>query len=378
MAAVPTALIIGGGIGGLTVAGAFQKTGITTRVVESGRRSDRLGTGISLLGNALRALDQLGLADRCIEAGQGFDRVCNYDAAGHLLNDYRPPRSFRQDRPGAFGILRPVLSDILESEAVRAGAKIDYSTTVSRIRQVDGRPVLVELSTGETIEAPLVVAADGAYSSTRRMVFGDGFQPVYSGQGVWRYTAPRPETMDGLVFYRSAHGAVLGGIPLSRTACYYFILENARERPRFDEASFPSFFKERMAPFSAPELTAATALINTDSAINFRPLDALLMPSPWHQGRVVLLGDAAHSLTPQLTSGGGMAIEDAVVLAYEVARAPDVGTALRAYDARRIPRVKGIYETSLAICKIEQAGQQTSDLSMALLRKGHELLAGPF
>lgn len=378
MAAVSTALIIGGGIGGLTLAGAFQKAGIATRVIESGKRSDRLGTGISLLGNALRALEQLGLADRCIEAGHGFDKVCNYDAAGHLLNDYRPPRTFREDRPGAFGIMRPVLAEILENEAVRAGAKIDYSTTPIRIQQVDGRPALVELSTGETIETPLIVAADGAYSSTRRMAFGDAYQPIYSGQGVWRYTTPRAETMDGLVFYRSPHGAVLGGIPLSREACYYFILENARERPRFDEASFPILFKERMMPFSAPEVTAAAALIDADSAINFRPLDALLMPAPWYQGRVVLLGDAAHSLTPQLTSGGGMAIEDALVLAHEVSRTSDIGDALQAYDRRRIPRVRGIYETSLAICKIEQAGQQTSDRSMALLRKGHELLAEAF
>lgn len=378
MAAVRQALVIGGGIGGLTLAGALQKAGVATRVIESGKRSDRLGTGISLLGNALRALDQVGLADRCIAAGHGFDKVVNYDAAGHLLDEAPLPRTFRADRPGAFGIMRPVLGEILESEAVAGGAQIDYSTTVARIEQPDGRPALVELSTGETIEVPLVVAADGAYSSTRRMIFGEDFRPVYSGQGVWRYTAPRCEGMDGLVFYRTPEGTVLGGIPLSQTHCYYFILENNRQRPRFDEDAFPALFKERMKPFTAPEVAAASALIGEGSHINFRPLDALFMPAPWHKGRVVLLGDAAHSLTPQLTSGGGMAIEDAVVLAEEVGRATDLSDALHAYHTRRSARVRGIYETSLAICMNEQAGDPDSATSMALLHKGYQLLTAPF
>lgn len=378
MVAVRQALVIGGGIGGLTVAIALQKIGVATRVIERGERSDRLGTGIILLGNALRALDRIGLADRCIQSGYGFDKVCNYDASGNLLDEFQPPRTFREDRPGAFGIMRPVLGDILESEAVALGAKIDYLTTVANIEQRDGGPALVELSTGEMIEAPLVIAADGAFSSIRRMVFGEEFRPVYTGQGVWRYTAPRGPDMDGLFFYRTDKGFVVGGLPLSQTHCYYFTLENDLQRPRFEEEDFPALFKERMGVFTAPEVAAATALIGADSAINFRPIDALFMPSPWHKGRVVLMGDAAHSLTPQLTSGGGLAIEDGVVLAEEVGRATDLSSALEAFEARRSPRVKGVYETSLAICKNEQTGQRSSDASMALLAKGYRILAEPF
>lgn len=378
MTAVRQALVIGGGIGGLTLACALQKLGVATRVIERGEQSDRLGTGIILLGNALRGLDRVGLADRCIQAGYGFDKVSNFDASGTLRDEYSPPRTFRDDRPGAFGIMRPVLGDILEAEALAAGARIDYLTTVVGIEHRDNAPALVELSTGETIEAPLVVAADGAFSNMRSMIFGEEFRPVYSGQGVWRYTAPRSPNMDGLVFYRTAEGAILGGLPLSHTHCYYFFLENDLQRPRFDEDDFPALFRKRMAPFTAPEVMEAVALIGKGSPINFRPIDVLFMPSPWHKGRVVLLGDAAHAVSPQLTSGGGMAIEDAVVLAEEIERSDEVQDALIGYEARRTARVRGVYDTSLAICKNEQTGQQSSDASMALLRKGHQLLAGPF
>ncbi|WP_375784782.1 FAD-dependent monooxygenase [Bradyrhizobium sp. Pha-3] len=75
------------------------------------------------------------------------------------------------------------------------------------------------------------------------------------------------------------------------------------------------YLRSLLAPFTAPELVAAAKVIGEDKHISYRPFDVLMMPTPSHCGRVVLLGDAAHSSTPQMTSGGGMAIEDALVLA---------------------------------------------------------------
>lgn len=377
MVAIKDALIIGGGIGGLTLAGSLQRVGIQTRIIESGKRSDRLGTGISLLGNALRALDRVGMADICIEAGAGFDTVTNLNGAGDVLASFDAPRTFRPDRPGAFGVMRPVLGDLLEDFAVTGGATIDYSTTVAGIDQTQGG-ARVTLSTGEVAPTDLVVAADGAYSKTRLAVFGDEFRPAYSGQGGWRYTTRRPENMNGLVLYRAADGAMLGGIPLSATQCYYFLLENQAQAPRMPADQLGALFKQRLASFTAPELVAAAEAIDQDSSISFRPYDILLMPAPWHKGRVVLIGDAAHALVPQLTSGGGMAIEDAVVLAEELSTASDASEALERYSARRAPRVGPIYETSLGICRSEQDPATDKSLSMQLLQKGHQLLAGAF
>lgn len=378
MAAVDNVVIVGGGIGGLTLAVALRQAGIAARIIEKGDRSTRLGTGISLLGNALRALDRIGLADTCIEAGLGYDRVITRDAAGAFVSEMRPPRTFRPDRPGAFGIMRPKLAETLENAAVSAGAKIDFETTVREMTQHPDR-VDLTLSTGETLSADVVVGADGAYSATRSAIFGDVNVPAYCGQGGIRLTAARPADMDGLTFYRAADGSAVGAIPLSETHCYYFVLENGERRGHLDPTRIAEIWKQRMAPFTAPNLVASAETVTADSPISYRPFDVLMLPRPWHKGRIVLIGDAAHSLSPQLTSGGGMAIEDAVVLAETLRDGSNAFAALQAFEDRREPRVRPILETSLAICKIEQnPTPEGHQQGMALLGKGYQLLAEAF
>lgn len=377
MATAKKVLIVGGGIAGLTLACALQQVGVTARVIESGKRSDRLGTGISLLGNALRALDRIDLADACLTQGTGYDRVLNRDSEGCLISEFNSPRTFRADKPGACGIMRPVLGDLLEGAALRAGATIDYTTTLTEFEQrSDG--VRATLSSGEVVEADIVAACDGVYSRTRKEVFGAEHRAAYCGQGGWRYTTDRPADMSGMTFYVAPDGRRIGCIPLSAEKCYYFILENQAEAPRMPAEKLGEMFRARMAGFDAPELIAARDRIDEAAHISFRPFDILLMPEPWRRGRVVLVGDAAHSLTPQLTSGGGMAVEDAVVLAEELMRAADLDGALDDYSKRRAARVTPIYDISYRICRAEQDPGADKQLSMALLKQGHELVAGPF
>lgn len=377
MAAVRDVVIVGGGIGGLTLAIALRRAGIAARIVEKGNRANRLGTGISLLGNALRALDMIGLADRCIEAGYGYDCVKTRDYTGALVDEMHPPRTFRPDRPGAFGIMRTVLADTLENAATSAGAQIDFATTVADIQQHDDH-VDLTLSTGQRLSTDLVVGADGVYSATRSAIFGDAFTPAYCGQGGIRYTAPRPPEMDGVTFYRSQAGAVVGAIPLSFEHCYYFVLESGERLGFLDHGQVAAIWKKRMEPFTAPELVRTAEEADGNMSISYRPFDVLMMPLPWHRGRVVLIGDAVHSMSPQLTSGGGMAIEDAVVLAEMLDGAASIDSALAAFEARREPRVRPILETSLGICRIEQKpSPEGHQKGMDLLRKGLQLLAEP-
>lgn len=377
MPAVKSALIVGGGIAGLTLAYALQRDGIGARVIEAGKRSDRLGIGISLLGNALRALDRIGLAEPCFAKGIGFDLVVNRGADGTMLNETPMARQFRQDRPAACGILRKVLGDLLEQAAVGAGAAIDFSTTVAKIDQ-DDDGVKATLSTGEVVEADVLVAADGVYSKIREAVFGAHLKPAYCGTGCWRHTAASSEQVKGITFYRTGSGPVLGAIPISPEHCYYFILENHAVSPYYPPQQMAEIFKERMTQFTAAPVVEAREALGPASIVNYRPFDILMTPGPWHRGRVVLVGDAAHSLTPQLTSGGGMAIEDAVVLAELLAGTSDVRDALEAYSRRRYARVEPIFETTLAICRNEQQPQPDHTVSMHHLQRGYELLAEAF
>ena len=341
-----------------------------------GDRRDRIGTGITLLGNALRALAELGLVDACLEGGHGWDIVSVRDSAGTILSEQSSPRIWNPDRPGALGIMRPRLGQILEDFATKSGAKIDFNTTVTQIDQ-DDKGTTVHLSNGETDRADLLIAADGVYSKIRQKIFGEEFKPHYAGQGAWRYTVSRTEAMNGFVIYRAPTGRMVGALPLSKELCYLFYLESTDEKLRIPQDQVCDYLRNLLAPFTAPELVAAAKMIGEDKHISYRPFDVLMMPAPWHRGRVVLLGDAAHSLTPQMTSGGGMAIEDALVLSQELDRNDDLETALAAYGRRREERVRRVYDIAHAICQEERKPEHGRDYSMGLLREGYAFLAAP-
>lgn len=370
-------LVVGGGIGGMTLAHGLAQAGMQVRVIEASRRTEQQGTGIFLLGNSLRALDKLGLADACIAVGTGWDTVSVRNEAGHETKVQRPPRTFRPDAPGAIGVMRPKLAEVLEAHAVVGGVQIDYRTTVEDFEQELGG-VSYRLSTGETGRCDLLVAADGTYSKTRTKVFGAEFKPTYAGQGAWRFTVERLSSFDGFALYKHSDGRTVGCLPLSEELCYYFFLENSKEHIHMPEAELSGMFRQRLEGFSAPELREAIARCDGSRYVSYRPFDILLMPAPWYKGRVALLGDAAHSVTPQLTSGGGMAIEDAVVLSEELSVHADIDQALAAYSARRFDRVRRIYETSLAICQAEQDPHADGTRAVELLMEGYGILAQPF
>ena len=118
--------------------------------------------------------------------------------------------------------------------------------------------------------------------------------------------------------------------------------------------------------------------VTDPSQVIFRPLEVTLVPAPWHRGRVVLLGDAAHAPTPQMTSGGGMAIEDAVVLAECLIGADSVEEALMTYSQRRFERCKTIWDASLQLCRYEQEDAiKNREKSTALLLKTYQYLEQP-
>lgn len=369
-------IIAGGGISGLTLAHGLARSGHDVRVVEAARRQDRLGTGITLMENALRALDRIGLADAVVQEGSGWGTVSMRDAAGNALHEQSLPTTYKPGAPPAVGIMRTHLGTLLEQHATASGATISFETTVERFTP-EGDGVRVALSGGAEDTCDLLVAADGAYSRTRAALFGDEHGPVHSGQGVWRYTIPRPAGLSGMTFYRSPDGPVVGVLPLSRDNCYVFYPEHMDEHVRMPPGRLGELLRERLAPFSAPVIRTAVEEMDPTRHISFRPIDHVLLPAPWHRGRVVLVGDAAHALTPQLTSGGGMAIEDAVVLCEEL-DAHDIDAALDAYSRRRAERVRPIYEHSLAICMGEQDPAVSEPEIVEIMTNGYALLARPF
>ena len=378
MSGARRALIVGGGIGGMVAAIALQKQGVDVHVVEACRREDQLGTGINLQNNALRALEEVGLLAECVAEGFGWETITNCTAAtGEVINSVTMPWPKHPGRPGALGIMRTTFAEILARNALAAGVKISYQTKVTRLDR-DATGVSVELSNGEVDRADLLIAADGVYSQIRDMVFGEEHQPFYAGQGVWRFTVPRPKTLDGFTLFRTPKGESVGFLPLAPDIAYYFYLETTEQPLRVPPGKAAEMLTERLSVFEVPEVRELLPLMHEGWHVSYRPFDILLVPAPWHRGRVVLLGDAAHSLTPQLTSGGGMAIEDAVVLAEELRNSDTVDAALAAYSARREERVKVVYDNSYRICEIEKARSSDGAEGTRILVESFQYLAGPY
>jgi len=362
-------LVVGSGIGGATAACALAKAGVETHCIDIQPARSTLGSGICLLHNTMRALAEIGLAEPCLESGLRFEVFKQYNAAGHLLMSNPTP-------PG-IGIRRPELARILETSASEAGAKMERGLTAKRVTD-RGDCVEVEFSDGREAAYDLVVAADGAYSKLREQFFGAEHRVWFAGQSAWRFNAPRPPEVDGFCLYRSPDGRrAVGALPTSKEMCYLFFLENSAQHMRWPDDQLDVLVRERLAGFTAPVIQDALALVTSPQQVLVRPFDVTLVPAPWHRGRIVLVGDSAHSPTPQMTSGGGMAIEDAVVLAQCMQAEADVEEALVAYSKRRFERVSTVWNASLQLCRSEQQPVLEPQKSAALMLQTYQYLGQP-
>lgn len=186
------------------------------------------------------------------------------------------------------------------------------------------------------------------HSKTRSQIFPGAAKPEYTGQAVWRYNFPKPESITCLQAYEGPIG--YGLVPLSPTLMYLFLTTPEPGNPRYETQGLARRMRERLA-LAAPAIAALRDAIVDDEAVVYRPLEWQLLNGPWHRGRVVLLGDAAHATTPHLGQGAGMAIEDSIVLAEEIDRQATPEDAFNAFHARRFSRCQYIVESSLALCR---------------------------
>jgi 2-polyprenyl-6-methoxyphenol hydroxylase-like FAD-dependent oxidoreductase len=344
-------LVVGAGIGGLGAGVALARKGIEVRTVELRPQATTYGVGINQPGNSLRALDALGVLDEVCAVGFQFDGWSFHDAQGNLVVHVDNALGGHAV-PNNNGLSRRDLHTILIGAAQRAGVTVDYDVTVADLVH-DGDRVHVKLSDGSEDDADLVVAFDGIKSPMRRRLFGDSHEPVFTGCGVWRLTVPRPaEVTDGALF--QAVGAKAGYIPLSKDSMYLLLVTPEAEGVHYDESRFADMLRERLAPFGGIIGDIRDAIRDGDDIV-YGPLSEVMVPPPWHRGRVLVCGDAVHACTPHLTQGAAMALEDAVVLAEELARARPVEEMLTAFVARRHPRAKVVQDASRAILDAEMS-----------------------
>jgi 2-polyprenyl-6-methoxyphenol hydroxylase-like FAD-dependent oxidoreductase len=369
------ALVIGGGITGTTSAVVLARAGIDVELVERDPHWRALGHGITMIGPALRALDRVGLLDECLAEGFGVHELAIHDVAGNVVQVIPLPRLLGPERPGLLGMMRPTLHRILAAAATEAGASVRSGMRPTSIGET-GDAVEVSLSDGTTDRYDVVVAADGLHSWVRSEVFGD-VRPAFQHQGAFRAVLPRPADLTGSRQFHGHPDVHPGFTPTGPDTMYMFCVVPAREPVWPAREDLPRLMREALADFGGSAAEAREQI--TDPAmVDYRLFETLLVPGPWHRGRIVALGDAMHTTTPHLAAGAAMCLEDAVVLGEELEADDSIPAALARFSARRHDRCKYVVDGSVQISHWQTHPGAADRNDMGFMVEATKVLAGAF
>ncbi|PVD07454.1 MULTISPECIES: FAD-dependent oxidoreductase [unclassified Streptomyces] len=369
-----TVLVVGGGAAGNAVTILLRRAGIAVDLIEAKEDwNATAGSGITLQGNALRVLRELGVWEQVEASGFGFGSVGITAPDGTVLHVQDDLRTGGDDLPATVGMQRPRLQRIL-IEAVRAsGASVRLGTTAEILDQ-DADGVSVRLSDGTEGRYDLVVAADGLGSATRAAI-GITDKPEPTGMAIWRVAAPRPAGVTRTDLAYGGPAYIAGYCPTSETTIYAYVVEANRDRASIPSESYADEMRRLTRHYGGhwPEITEH---ITDPAKVNYTWFDRMLVEGSWHRGRVVLVGDAAHCCPPTLAQGAALSLEDAWVLAQLLTSSGTWDDALfQAYHERRIARVRPVVEASVQIGQWQLDGVRNADVpglmarTMTLLRE---------
>ncbi len=372
MATIDRALIVGAGMAGMTLGLALKRAGITCEIVEIRPTLTEPGTGISLQGPALRALREVGVLDSCISRGFAQTSFNACDANGNVTGTVELPRLLGPNYPATIGIMRQAVHEVLAAELTRLCVPIRLGTTVSSVAQIND-VVHVTFTDGSRHTYDLVIGADGSNSTIREITFGSKVGPRYTGQMNWRATVRRPPGVTGRYSY---FGPTIksGFNPISEREMYIYLLQNMPKRPRWRDEELPAILRGLLAEFGGI-LGRARDEVRDPEQIICRPVFSMIMAPPWYRGRVVLIGDAAHTTTPQLASGASIAIEDAVVLARHLYSETPLEMALAAFMQARYERCRMVVENSEQLGEWEKRPGTADHLVAGLVAESYRALA---
>ncbi|GAB2756874.1 FAD-dependent oxidoreductase [Streptomyces bullii] len=357
----PTVLVIGGGAAGNAVTVLLRRAGIQVDLIET--KPDwnaTTGSGITLQGNALRVLRELGVWERVSTSGFPFGTLGITAPDGTVLHVAEDIRTGGDDLPATLGMQRPQLQQILIDVVRPSGATVRLGTTAETLEQ-DADGVSVRFSDGTQARYDLVIAADGLNSATRAAI-GITEKPEPTGMAIWRIATPRPEGVERTDLAYGGPAYIAGYTPTSEHTLYAFVVERCRDRASIDPAAHADEMRRVAQGYGGfwPQITKHIA---DPRKVNYTWCDRLLVEGSWHRGRVVLIGDAAHCCPPTIAQGAAMSLEDALVLAELLTSGRDWDDELlQSYYDRRIHRVRTVVEASVRIGQWQLDGVRDADV----------------
>lgn len=333
-------LVVGGGIGGLSLARELALRKLPVTVLEKAPRIAPVGAGIIMNPNAMHVLERNGLAQALRAQSWPYLQRETCDRRGRrlALRDYRPLYEAGKLARGAL-VHRAHLHDVLFG-GVPPGT-VRFSSSVRKIN-LSSEKIQATTESGEAFEADVLVGADGIRSTVRRHLFGE-VVPVYMGYRSHRLVVENNAGVECFTELQG-QGQRIGLVPVAPGRIYIWTTFNAPPEPAPPLASADEF-RAMFAQFTDPRVAKLFSQIRSPAEIITTDVEEIRQER-WHEGRAVLLGDAVHAMTPNIGQGAGMAMEDAAVLAEELSKENSLETSLKNYVVRRKPRVDTIVRVS--------------------------------
>ena len=345
MTAAGNVLVVGAGIVGQSLAIGLARRGIGCEIVEIKESFDIVGAGILIQGTGMRAFDEIGVGDEVREVGwMERTRVTFRDVEENIVAQVEASDT-EGVLPEGIAFMRQNLHEKLAQLVAAEGVNVRMGTTVETID--DGEDtVRIGFTDGTTGEFDLVVGCDGIHSKVRAMVFGVA-KPEYSGFVAWRYIMPRPEELTEMVWYWGRE-TTIGVVPIAEHLIYLAGTSAEPDKPGLDRDRLPEIYREKFSEYDhlIPELLAQ---VTDPERVVRTPMEQVVLPPPWHKGRVVVMGDAAHATCPFWAQGASMGLEDAALFLRFLTGSGDLQQVLGDWFERRYPRCmmvqKGSFET---------------------------------
>ncbi|HWL76890.1 FAD-dependent monooxygenase [Microbacterium sp.] len=362
MTAVNKVAIAGAGAVGLAAAIQLAKAGVEVDVFEAKPELTALGSGISLQGNALRVFDALGAWDDIRAAGFAFEGL-NLRAPGPgapIVAELPDVKTGGPDYPAAMGMPRPALAEILLDHAQRAGANVRFGAKVTGFAETADAAVEVSVNDEPAGVYDLLIGADGL-NSTVRDALGVDTKPEPNGMGIWRAFVSRPAEVQRTELYYGGPVYIAGYTPTGEGTMYAFLVEKAQDRFGVSDEEATRIMLEESRAYDGP-WNAIRADLEKGAHANYTWFTKHIVEAPWNRGRVVIIGDAAHSCPPTIAQGAAQGLEDALVLTELLTTRDAVDQELwDAFHARRLPRAKAVVEASVQLAQWQIDGDRDAD-----------------